>query len=585
LLWLLDYWPLERFQGSERRRVIVEKLPLLALSVVFCALLLMLQKQEVMAASERVGLIGKVANAVVAYVVYLRQLIWPTGLTVLYPHPWSAVSVHQSCGAAILLALISAVVVLGARRRPFLAVGWLWFLGMLVPVIGLVQVGIQAHADRYTYLPLTGLFLMLVWMIPARLVERRAGRIALSASAAALLLALSAAAYQQTGFWRDSVILWDRAIACSDRNFTAHGCLSSVLAERGRFEEALQQGLRAVELEPQSADAHANLGNLYLRQKNYAEAIPWFEKAMERAPGVAKIYNNLGLALFGAGRSAEAIGRLQQAVEISPEFAKYHASLGGVLLAAGRPEAAVTSLEKALRMDPEQSDVLLNLGSAWMAMRRYYEALSCFDRVLAQRPNSLEALNGKGDVFLRQRNYSAAVLCYEQAAEAAPGSSANPSGLLARSRLEDQRGVLQQCAEAVASAPDSLQVRLRVGGLLAHSGRYRDAVEQFESALQLQPDCSDACNNLAWILATCPDEMVRDGERAVRWAEKAIELHGKDSPELLDTLAAAHAASGDFSNAVETIRRAVQPSAGADLGAGLRERQQLYEAGRMYVEE
>jgi tetratricopeptide (TPR) repeat protein len=585
LLWLLDYWPLERFQGSERRRVIVEKLPLLALSGAFCVLLAHIQS-GVAADATLLSFPWRVANSIRSWAVYVGQTVWPSGLIPIYLHALKSTSLWQVGLAALALLGATGVIAYSARRRPFLAVGWLWFLGMLVPVIGWVQVGIQAHADRYTYLPQTGLFLMLVWMIPARLAERRAGRIALGASAAALLLALSAAAYRQAGFWQNSERLWSRTLAQAPENYVALSNLALVLQEQGRFDEALELLYRARSVAPDRAEIYCNIGDLLARKGRLEEALPHLREAVAIRPQLAQAQYNLGNVLMKLARLDEALVPLQRAVAEDPGMVGAYVDLGSLWIRKGLPEQAIVYLEAALRLQPNFAEVHNNLGIVYLRTGRFELAEACFEQALKVNPGMVEAYKNKGDLRLCLRSYRAAIHCFERALEIRPGfSAAMPGLMMARSALAEQSRARQACYRAIEAEPDSVTVRMRAGGVLASQGLYQEAVEQFEAVLRLDPEHRDACNNLAWILATCPEASVRDGERAVRLARDAMARSPAGTVATLDTLAAALAATGKFSEAAATLRSALEsPEVQSAAAARLRARLALYEAARPYVD-
>ena len=265
VLLLLDYWPLGRM-GSHRRQIVIEKLPLLVLAAACCAITLWVQGEAVLP-DERLPFCWRAANALVSYVAYVGQLFCPMGLAVFYPHPGAHLPLWKVAGAAVLLVSISAAAVSCRRRAPYVLVGWLWYVGMLVPVVGLVQVGAQEMADRYTYLPQIGLCISLAWLAAAACRHWPSPRWASSMAATVVLLALMACAWRQTSFWRDSEALWTRALACTSRNNVAHTNLGIFLAGQGRLDEAISQYRRALDIKPNFA------------QRTAIWALPWPARA------------------------------------------------------------------------------------------------------------------------------------------------------------------------------------------------------------------------------------------------------------------------------------------------------------------
>ena len=249
ILLLLDYWPLERFGGrSSIKRLVLEKIPLLALSAAGGFVTLWVQQSSV-ARTEQLPLVSRIGNGLVSCVIYVKQMIWPVGLAVFYPHPGDQLPVWEVGLAIVLLGLVSAGVIALRHKQPYLVTGWFWYLTMLVPVIGLIQVGSQAHADRYTYLPQIGLYLLLAWAITDALTSPLQRRI-LAATASVAIIALAWCAHIQASYWRNGESLWGHALAVTSWNFMAHDGLGECLANRGHLDEAIDQFQLALNIAP-----------------------------------------------------------------------------------------------------------------------------------------------------------------------------------------------------------------------------------------------------------------------------------------------------------------------------------------------
>jgi Tfp pilus assembly protein PilF len=406
VLLLLDYWPLGRLWPSAPKEgdarplwmLIGEKLPLLLLAAVSTALTLYAQ------ARERPGASGgpwgiRLGNAVVAYTQYLGMTLWPRGLAVFYPYPERGQPAWKVAGAALLLAAITALVLRQVRRRPYLAVGWLWYLGTLVPVIGVVRIlGGHGIADRYTYVPLIGVFLMVGWAgaeLAARWPSTGPGLAVLSAM---LLAACALATRIEVGYWRDSRTLWTRALEVTHHNFMAEGHLGLVLFEQGdmarsarhfaaavrlqpdyaegyynlgvalvrmgeldRAEKPLQEAIR---LDPQYADAHYTLGLIYQHQGKVDEAQAQLEEALRLEPSSPDAHNNLGVLLLPRGRTAEALAHFREAVRLDPNYAPAHNNLGVVLTRQSKLSEAIAQLREAVRLRPGEAAYHVYLASA-----------------------------------------------------------------------------------------------------------------------------------------------------------------------------------------------------------------------------
>jgi Flp pilus assembly protein TadD len=360
VLLLLDWWPLGRLAGrTARRRALLEKIPFFALSAAAGAVALLVQSESgAMRQAARIPLAARVLNAADACGAYLVDAVFPRGLAAFYPHPLDALPVGQALAWSAALAAATALFLWRWRTRPWLAVGWLWFLLTLLPTLGLVQVGAQARADRYTYLPLVGLAIALAWEAVQRFGPSRW----LAAAGTAALAALAALAWLQVGHWRDAVSLHAHAVAVTEANFMEHHRLARALLEAGRVVEAEYHFRRSAEIEPRRADPSADLGDALLRLGRVDEAIRAYRTALEREPGHARAQANLGLALVRAGRHDEALPALTRALASSPEEAGLHAGLARAHEALGHLRAAERHYRAALRLRPGWSAVESDLA-------------------------------------------------------------------------------------------------------------------------------------------------------------------------------------------------------------------------------
>src|SRR6266581_957192 len=373
VLLLLDYWPLKRIaDGKSFRRMIVEKLPLFALSAAASIVALALQVHS----PSSVGQLPfgwRLENALVTYVTYIWQLFWPAKLAVFYPHPDDRFAFWQVALAAAFLITVTWVVFALRRNRPYLLVGWLWYLIMLLPVIGIVEVGLQGHADRYTYLPHVGLYIALTWLAAdvVRSLPRR--KEILAALGTALVIILTACAWKQTTYWRNSDTLWARALAVTADNDVALTNLGTSLMERGQLDQALSYFQRALAVRSQSEHRHYNLslaiihdstGNVLAQKGRLSDAIAHFRQAIELRPDFPDAHYNLGTALFQKGDLDGAITEWRTMLSIHPYDAGAHTSLGNALVQKGLLGEAADHYEKALQSEPDSILPLNNL--AWV---------------------------------------------------------------------------------------------------------------------------------------------------------------------------------------------------------------------------
>ncbi len=361
VLLLLDYWPLGRTGRVPLRRLVWEKVPLLALAAASSAVTFMAQQEgEAVATLQALPLADRLGNAVVAYAAYLAKTVRPVDLAVFYPRPaaWTA---WQIVPAAAVLAAISVLAWLLRRSSPYLTVGWLWFLGTLVPVIGLVQVGDQAMADRYTYLPLVGIFIMAAWG-SAEAVERRPRRVVRTAALwTAAFLALLWIGHRQAQTWQDGPTLFGHALAATSGNYLAHNNLGAALMDRGDYPSAERHFREALRIRPDLADARNNLGIIQVLQGKYGEAALSFREALRIRPDYPGARRRLGDLLLRTGKAAEAAAQYGQALARTPDDPELHNNLAVALASEGRRDEAIGHLERALALRPGYGDARGNL--------------------------------------------------------------------------------------------------------------------------------------------------------------------------------------------------------------------------------
>jgi Flp pilus assembly protein TadD len=448
VLLLLDYWPLRRLErfsstngnaeiartGNERRvmrLLVLEKIPLFILSAGTCAITFVLQKRAE-GAIPPLPFLWRMQNAFASYLIYVWKTLLPTHLAVFYPHPNDTLAVWETILAIGFLLAVTTAAVLLRRERPYLFTGWFWYLVMLVPVIGLVQVGEQGHADRYTYLPHIGLFVAGVWFASdvAR-VRRSRSRLAVTTAVALLIIiALTWTAFIQTSYWRNSETLWTHALAVTSDNDVAHNNLGYLCVDHGELDRAISHFESAARIRSGKRNAHYNVASAFVQM-------------------------NLADALARKGRPDEAMSHYEEAIRLQPDYADAYYNRGNVLFSKGRIDEAIADWEKALQM----------------------------------RPNDADAHTGLGDALLQK-------------------------------------------------------------------GSIREAIDHYEQALRIAPEDPHSCNNIAWVLATASDVSLRDGSRALGFAQQAVQLSGGREPRFLRTLAAAYAENGRFSEAVAVAQQA-----------------------------
>ena len=426
VLLLLDYWPLRRLMvsgGMERQRPAprpsLEKLPLLIIAGLSSGVTLWAQQTALMPV-EKLPLLARLANAAVAYMAYLGKFVWPVRLAVFYPMPrdgWPIWVVAAACG---ILAGISGAVFAVRRSHPYLLVGWLWYVGTLFPVIGIVQVGGQAMADRYTYLPQIGLSIAMIWY-GAEFIGGESSRRSLACVAAGgVLVGLMGTAWRQTTHWHDSEALWNQTLANTSRNYVAYYNLGHALASLGHSDDAAAQYEIALAINPDCAEAHNNLGLMQASQGQIDAAMTHFQRVLQINPNCAEAHNNLGLMQTGRGQIDAAIVHYQRALEINPDFAEAHINFAQALAGLGRTNEAAAHYQKALMLKPGNADVHNKFGLLFVARGQIKEAIFEFQKALQLNPEYAIAHYNLGNALAGCKQFDAAIARYERAVDIQP---------------------------------------------------------------------------------------------------------------------------------------------------------------------
>jgi len=420
VLLLLDYWPLHRVAwGADRSAwigLVREKMSLFALVVASSIVTFVAQREAGAVAGLNVFPLDlRVANSLVSWTAYIRDMLWPTSLAAFYPYPRS-LPAEQAIESLLILAGVSALVMLAARRHRYAVVGWLWYVGTLLPVIGLVQVGEQSRADRYTYIPLIGLFIIVAWGVPDLLGRWRYRRVALQGAAALAILACTLTARTQVQSWENSVTLWEHALAVTTDNDHAHADLAGVLADQGKLNEAVAHYREALRIRPNVASTRNNLGIVLAVQGRYDEAIREFSEALRLRSDFPEARNNMGSALANQGKFDEAATQFAEVLQRHPDSAQAHSNWGYALARQGNLEEAIAHYTEALRLNPDFVEVHTRLGIALVRQRSFDEAIAHFSKALRIDPGDAEmhnnigvalALQGKADEAVRE--FSAAL--------------------------------------------------------------------------------------------------------------------------------------------------------------------------------
>jgi tetratricopeptide (TPR) repeat protein len=501
----------DRTAASNRRppaALVIEKLPFLALAACVSAVTYLGHRSAgTLAGGEGISLGQRLANALVSYARYVGKAVWPVDLAVHYPHPnlpggvpWAR---WQVASAGAFLVIVSVWVLRRRRECPYALAGWLWYLVTLLPVLGLVQVGRHAMADRYTYVPLVGLGIAVVWA--AADAERRWGlwtkgrsTLLFGTLAAAAVTALMMPSASQVQYWRDTVSLLEHALAVAPDAPEMHWTLGRELREQGRLEEAIGRFRRALAIRPEYPDAEVDLGLTLWAQGRAEEAIVHYERALRAAPHEAGTHNALGVALQAQGRTEEAMAQFREALRLRPAYPEAHTNLGIALHGAGDLDQAARHYREALRLDPQRVEARINLAHVLAAR-------GDLDEAILQYQAALETDGGSGAVHLAlaralhaSRRLDEAILHYRQALERGADEVETWTGLgLALFRQGKAGEAIEHYRRALEIRPGDAVLHNRLGKTLQAAGRTEEAIAQYREAVRIRRDFANAHRNLA----------------------------------------------------------------------------------------
>jgi len=484
VLLLLDYWPLGRLPlkgpavaaaspkpgpGVTLKRLVWEKSPLLVVSALSTVVTFYAQKEGgAILTLQTLPIPNRLANALVAYVSYLGQMFWPARLAVLYPLPGHNLPIWLAPAAGLALAALTFLALRQARRHPYLPVGWLWYLGTLLPVIGLVQVGKQAMADRYTYVPLIGLFIMIAYGMADLAARWRAPRFLLPVGAGVVLSALMICTWVQVGYWRDSISLYEHTLKVTGSNPIIQSNLGFALAAQGQMDQAIAHYAEALRLQPDLAETHNILGVALAAQGKMDQAMAQYAEALRLKPDLAEAHNNLGLALAAQGQMDQAMTQYAEALRLKPDLAEAHNNLGLALAAQGQMDQAMAQYAEALRLNPDLAKAHNSLGLALAAQGKMDQAVAHYNEALRLKPDYAGAHSNLGLALEAQGQLDQAVAHY---------------------------------TEALRLNPDLAETQNNLGVALAKQGKIEEAIARFQKAIQINPDFPGSYSNLGLALA------------------------------------------------------------------------------------
>jgi tetratricopeptide (TPR) repeat protein len=456
------------YQWTLIRPLVWEKIPFFILTVLSSAVTYVAQwKGGAMKPLEAIAFDGRIANALVSYVAYIAKMIWPANLAFLYPHP-GMVPHWQILGAVLFLALSTFLILRMVRRVPYLTVGWLWYLGTLVPVIGIVQVGLQGMADRYTYVPSIGLFIMIAWAIPQLLAKWPYRTFTFALAAMITFSALIYTTWINLRYWQNSVLLFQQVLVGKEDNATFHYLMGNFLSERGRYEEAIYHYTKSLQINNRNPGVHCSWGNI----------------------------------LFNQGKIDEAIGHYKEALRIDPNNMRATWDLGDALLRQGKREEAAVQYTRVLQRDPEDAEAHLNLGNIRASQGKPNEAMTHFREAIRLKDDNVKAITGLGNVLVMQGNFAEAMAWYSKAVKIAPADAEvhydMGTIMASQGKLDEATAYFR---EAIRITPDYAKAHNNLGSALLLQGKRQEAIEHFREAVRIQPDYTMAQENIRKAMA------------------------------------------------------------------------------------
>jgi len=525
VLLLLDYWPLERFKSGRRERefkiaqkdkyfngekniltLALEKFPLLILSAL-CSImtLILFEKAGESVAQDPVSILSILTNVLISYFEYLWKMLWPKGLAILYAHPGNTLAVWKGVLCGIALLVITTISIKLIRKAPYFVVGWFWYLGTLIPVIGFIPVGPHLIADRYAYLSLIGIFVIVAWGVPELLKEWHYRKNVLKASAGILILTLMPITWIQVSHWESSITVFNHAIKVTDKKYpgfaVVHNNFGAVLVAERKIEEAISHYKMAIKLEPDYAIAHNNLGIALFHAKMIEGAISHYKMAIKLNPDFAKAYSDLGIALVAEGKNEEAISHYKMAIKINPDYANAYNNLGGVLFSIRKTEEAISHYKMAIKIKPDLSDAYNNLGVVLQTEGKNSEAISHYKMAIKLNPDSAKAYNNLGAVLFNAKMNEEAIDYYKEAIRVQPDFAEaynNLGAVLFNAKMTEE--AIDYFKEAIRIRPDYAAVHNNLGFALFSIKKTEEAISHYKMAIKIKPDYAAAQKNLEMAL-------------------------------------------------------------------------------------
>jgi protein O-mannosyl-transferase len=552
---LLDYWPLNRLHSEKpvesnkdkkgpasfsglldyerSKRIVLEKIPLIAVSLI--SIYISSQTLKNIGSSVTLDMVPmalRIENAAVSYVSYLYKLIWPAGLSIYHPFP-VAVPLWQASLAFIVLMAVSLAAVYNLKKRPYLFVGWFWFVGTLVPVSGIMQGGLwPSYAERWAYVPYIGLFLIISWCAYEFVSRFRINTYATAAAAAIIMALLLGKTWIQIGNWKDEVILYNHAIAVNPDNPVAHYNLGLTYAFKGMREEAIHHYQEALRITPNNASVYYDMGLIYYDLNNLADAIQCFKKAITIKPDYENPRLTLSEIYFKNGDTDNALEQLTETPRYIPGSLAAHNKMGIILTSVRKTDEALVHFNQVLQMDSKFKNIHNNIGNVYLVKGEFATAIEEFKKEIQAYPNSTDAYINMGISYMNINNANEAINCFKQAAAIDP-SSPKIRVLLERALIErnrpasgyDEKGTeaLARLQEAVRNDGSNIQALQKIARYYASNKEYGKSLAYLEKIVKINPDNPEGYYNIA-----CIYSLKNDVAQSANWLKKALDHGFKD---------------------------------------------------------
>ncbi len=525
VLLLLDFWPLNRIKGfpdgisgaNDFHRLapgllIAEKIPLLALSIISIILsIFSLRHYDQIIPGQAAPMGLRIENAIVSYAKYITKILWPHDMAIYYPFP-ASIPVWQVAAAFVFLATAFAIIAMPVKKAPFMAVGWLWFIGTLLPVIGIIQGGRwPAIADRWTYVPAIGIFIMISWG-GAALLQRLSIKTPFRAiTALGILAVLMIISHHQLRYWKNNIALFSHALDVTENNDVAHYNMAVQMTEQGNMDQVMQHYEAALKINPKLAEAYNNIGNILVKKRKTDPAIEQFQLALKYNPHLTQAHINLGNALMEKGFIDSAIEHFNRALEQDPEQKETHINLGKALARKGALDQAIGHFHQAIKLDPKSAIAHNNLGNALAEKGAIDQAIDEFNMTIKLNPNYTDVHNNLGNAYIRKGRLDEALYQYET--------------IITKSRKDvgDTTIKNRDTLLSLLKPADQVNILFKTAVRFAGEKKYEKGISLFQRILSITPDNPAILYNISCLYA-----LLNQKEQALQWLQKAVD-HGYDN--------------------------------------------------------